>query len=280
MYPHRTFPQELVDKIIDELGGAYLDHDSFKRSDYRINAGKALHACALVSRRWTGRSRAHLFKEVKVRPHGDDLLPIPPQFLLPYVQRLTLSLPSEPPQLIHTTALSKAFLTSSIKCLGITRGHLNDAPARLLECIVAFSAALQTIRLKLCELSFHNILDLVSTYPQLKLLHFRGCHVKAIPPDFPLVIDQGKAPGLELVVFGESPTDVDLESTKGVLAQLPNRFTRLHLEHFEYQSAIHTTNALIKANSKVLSSLHVHFILGTSRTLKQKEAANCFSTIH
>ena len=276
-HPHITLPQELVDKIIDELGDAYLDHDYFKRSDRRVHAGKALHACALVSKRWIDRSRAHLFKEVKIRAREGNLC-IPPRFLFQYVKRLTLWTRFELLQPIHASTLSKTFATSPITHLGITGGVFRDAEFCLQECITTFSATLQTITLKTCTLSVHHILDLVLAHPDLKRLCLRDCCLwQDISPDHPLITDPGMAPNLEFAVFGMSPAEGP-EDDVCVLAELQNQFRRLEVDHVQDPDATDATNTLIKANSRVLSSLRVHIMSGTSRVLKGGEnVTNCYS---
>ena len=55
---HRPVPQELVEMIIDYVGGCghNLDHTTIQ----------ALENCAVVAKSWTHRSRTHLFKEIMV----------------------------------------------------------------------------------------------------------------------------------------------------------------------------------------------------------------------
>lgn len=76
MSPHGTFPLHLVNQVIDELG------DPRRRN----NADDALHACALVSKGWTTRSRAHPFKEISIEVRDGQPTITPPTPLLPYTR--------------------------------------------------------------------------------------------------------------------------------------------------------------------------------------------------
>ena len=271
MSSHRTLPQELVDKIIDELGDAYWDLDHDKRSGHRIDACKALHACTLVSGNWTGRSRAHLFRAVKIRGDGDGLFLIPPKSLMPYIGRLKIHLGCQSYRLFPSPKLLKPFHTAPISYLGITEGVFTpDARACLVECIVALSPTLQTVIFKYCSLSLHLILDIVSAHPGLKRLHLLYCDLKPAGSDHPVTPRLGpKAPDLELGVFFKSALgnhDLAMEA----VAQLPNQFRRLDFDHMESPGVIRAANALIKTNAESLSSLKVHMVYCTSRILQQK----------
>ena len=87
----RPLPQELVDKIIDQLGEDYWDLDQCFEDRIGV-VRQALHACTLVSKNWTGRSRAQLFKEVNLRADGGGSFPIPPGAIMPYITKLGVRL--------------------------------------------------------------------------------------------------------------------------------------------------------------------------------------------
>ena len=272
MSPHGGLPQELVDQVIDEFGDAYLDPHHDKRSDHRLGAYKALHACAMVSRDWTGRSRAHLFREVKIRGDEEGLFAMPPDSFMPYIEKLKIQLQSQHFRLFPSPDLLTPFHTAPITYLGITGGALENARVCLVECIVALSATLQTTVFKSCSLSLHLIVDVVSAHPGLKRLHLLGCTIRPARPDPSVAPRPGmdsEVLDLELGVFSHSaPRDHPL--TVAMAAQLPSQFGRLDLDHVQSPGAGRVTNALIKANAESLSSLQVHIISRTSRILAQR----------
>jgi len=270
MPPRRTLPQELVDKVIDELGNAYREPDLIKYSRYRINAGEALHVCTLVSRNWTGRSRTHLFKEVKIRGDEGGLFLIPPQSLMPYIKKLKIQLHCKKYRLFPSPDLLAPFHAAPIACLELTGGVLAaDARACLVEWIAEISATLQTVIFKSCSLSLSLILDTVLAHPGLKRLHLICCDFKPAKLDQPTIPLQGTQPAdLELGVF--SPYwGPDHDLTVAAVAQLPIQFHRLSFDHIQGRGMIRTTNDLIKANAGSLSSLTVYVC--TSWTVKRKE---------
>ena len=269
----RALPQELVDQVIDEFGVAYRDADHDRYSDHRLNAGRVLHSCALVSKNWTHRSRIHLFREVKIRGDEEGLFPVPPQSVVSYIEVLKVRLQSERYRLFPSPELLAQFHAAPITYLGITEGVLAaDARVCLVECVIALSATLQTVVFKSCSLSLHLILDIVSAHPGLKCLHLHSCDFKPAKSDPPVVPLPGvcsKLTGLELGVFSQSaPRDHHL--TVATVAQLPNQFGRLNLDHVygPGPNATNATNALIKASGESLSSLQVRIVTRTSRVLK------------
>ena len=270
MSPRGVLPQELVDQVIDEFGDAYRDPDHDKRSDHRLNASKALHACALISRNWTGRSRAHLFREVKITGDEEGLFAMPPDLLMPYIEKLKIQLESQCYRLFPSPDLLTPFHTAPITYLGITGGVLTtDARACLVECIIALSATLQTVVFKSCSLSLRLIPEIVLAHPGLKRLHLLCCSIGPPRPRHFVVPRPGmrsEVSDLELGVFSRSaPKDHHL--TVAEVAQLPRKFARLDLDHVYSPGAARATSALIKANADSLSSLQVHIISRTLRIL-------------
>ena len=282
MPPHGALPQELVDQVVDEFGDAYLDPHHDKRSDHHLDAYQALHVCALISKNWTDRSRAHLFREVKIRGDEEGLFAMPPDSLMPYIEKLKIQLQSQHFRLFPSPDLLTPFHTAPITYLGITGGALADARVCLVECIVALSATLQTVVFKSCSLSLHLIIDIMSAHPGLKRLHLLCCTIRPARPDPSVAPRSGvgsKVPDLELGVFSHhAPRDHHL--IVAAAAQLLNQFGRLDLDYVHSPGAGQATTALIKANAESLSSLQVHIISRTSRILEQREdAADCYQTV-
>ena len=283
MTPHRALPQELVDKVIDELGDAYRDLDRKKR---RRTAGRALCACTLVSKNWTGRSRAHLFREVTIRADEDDLFLTPPQSLIPHVKRLKIRTRNEFYQTSIPRDLLKPFHTATITYLGISEGVLaTDTRDCLVECVVALSATLQTVEFESCSLALQLIPDILSAHPDLKRIHLTSCRLIPTRSDRAVVPSPGvcsEAPDLELGVFTHPFAD-DHELAMATAAQLPNQFSRLNLDCIHCQRVTNATNAmdaLIKASAGSLSFLQVYVVSRTSKIPKQRDDdANCYQPV-
>jgi len=277
MPPHRTLPQELVDQIIDELGDAYRDPDRGKRSDHRIDACEALHACALVSRNWTGRSRAHLCREVKISGDEDCLYLIPPQSLMPYIEKLRIQLRCQNYRLFPSSDLFSPFYTAPIAYLGITGGvFATEAQACLGECIAALSATLQTVIFKSSSLSLRVIIDIVLAHPGLKRLHLHSCDLKPAEGDpfvLPRLGECSETPILELGVFSQ-PLWAGHNLTVAAVAQLGCQFGRLNFDYIYGPGSICATNALLNANAASFSSLTVHIISCTSRIVNHRETTD------
>ena len=279
MPPHRALPQELVDQIIDELGDAYRDPNHTKRSNHRINACKALHACALVSRDWTCRSRTHLCREVKIRGDEKGLCLVPPKSHIPYIEKLKIQLRYEDYRLFPSSNLLARFYTAPIAYFGITGGvFATEERACLAECIAALSATLQTVVFKSCSFSLKMIIDIVLAHPGLKRLHLYSCDLKPAkggPFVLPRLGERSETPVLELGVFsrpfwgGHSPT-------VAAVAQLGNQFGRLNLDYIYAAGSVSATNALLNASAASSSSLTVHIFFCTSRIVNRRDTTDFY----
>lgn len=278
MPSHRALPQELVDQVIDELGGAYRDPDHGEGSDPRIEACEALHACALVSKNWTNRPRVYLFREVNVKGDEDGECPIPPPSLMPYVTNLKMQLHSERYRLFFSRNLLTPFYTAPITQFGIEDGvFATEARVCLVECITALSPTLQTVVFEYCVFSPHLITDIMLAHPSLKHLHLLGCDLKPVESNrsmihLPDVLS--KIPDLELRVSSEPMWEAHGRNIAAV-AQLPMQFGRLDFDHISGQRATLATNGLIKASAGSLISLTVRLTACTSKILNRKNTTNC-----
>ena len=263
-------PQELVDNIIDELGKDYQDPAHKTYPDDRINVTrKGLHACTLVSKNWTGRSRAHLFEKVKVKLDDTSRFLIPPEAIMPYVTKLTMRLRSEEFQFFPSSRLFTLFYAAPIAHLWITNAVLGPGQVYVVEFIAALSATLQTVTFKYCSLPLNMICDIVRAHPELKQLYLHCCEIKDADSDDPTTsqLDTPRSTNLELGIF--APTDPRAPVTRllTTFAQLPIRFCRLN---FDYVVATaHPANTSIEANSGLPSSLTVHIFVRTSKILSQ-----------
>ena len=268
MSPRGTLPLELVDQAIDELGEAYLyDRDRYRRILDHGNAYEALRACALVSRKWTVRSRAHMFRKVEVRGSGFQPTVTPPASILPYVKELEI-LCGDPPSVAD---LLEAFVTAPVERLVIAGGVLIDERACVREYVDTHSATLRTVEFRGCLVSACNITDIVLGRHRLRSLRLVDCGCDELPlPGHPLITDTQdpntrlKPSELELSIFGE----YHVEGIMGMVTRLPYRFSRLDIKHVAgAPGAAETTNALIKANADVVLSLGIHIHAGVFEPL-------------
>ena len=277
MSPHGMFPLQLVNQVIEELGEAHRNIHYTKSAPYRAGATEALRACALVSKKWTARSRAQLFKEVKIEARKGQPKVAPPPSILPYIKELEISYDSEPTKAASLADLLKTFTKAPIERLGITGGVLVDKRACIQECVNAHSATLQTVEFGHCSISAYNIADIVLGRHRLKALRFSHCRCERLPPPGqPLIADtlepdsHSKAVELELSLTEgdaeEGPMDI-----VAMVARLPYRFIRLDIDHVAAgYGTTEATNALIKANAGVLSSLRVHIQAGMFGSLSRE----------
>ena len=273
-----TLPQELVDEVIDKLGESHRDtrpkrhifaHGAAREEAHEA-AREALHACTLVSKNWTGRSRAHLFNEVKIRAGASRLFLIPPKSLMRYVTKLEMEMRCERYRLSPSPTLLRPFHAAPITSLAITNGTLASAQAHLVECITALSATLHAVTFSFCSLSPNLIFDIALRHPDLKQLHLHSCQL------YPTTSDHHAPPRLD-------PCSTDLElgiisradvqrqgSVTTMVARLPIRFSRLYLDYLQCPTVNRSLNTLIEANAESLSSLIVHIIACTSKTVSSE----------
>ena len=262
MPTHGAFPLQLVNQVIDELGASH-------RWDDNCFAYTTLRACALVSKRWTAPSRAHLFRKVKIEGGKHKSTIAPPASILPYIKELEVYYGHRPAQPASIGEFLKAFVAAPIECLGITGGVLVNERVCIQETIDAHSATLHTVEFQSCSLSAHNITDIFLGRHHLRSLRLVDCTCHQLPsPGHPLVANVpgpsalSKAVELELGIFGGDPFEGSADVV-AMVARLPYRFSRLDFDHIVAgEEATEVTNALIKANADVLSSLRIRFLAG------------------
>jgi len=270
MPAHGAFPLQLVTQVIDELGAAH-------RWDHNCFAYASLRTCALVSKRLTACSRVHLFRKVKIE--GDERKPTipPPASILPYVKELEVYYGNHSTQSVSIGNLLKAFAAAPIEHLGITGGVLIDERACIQESINTHSSTLQTVEFESCSLSAYNIVDILLGCHRPRNLRLDDCKCEELPPpgqpliaDAPNPNERSKVGEIELGISGGDPWD-DPGSIIAMVARLPYQFSRLDIEHLVAgEGTTEATNALIKANADVLSSLRVRFWAGMFESLGRK----------
>ena len=260
MPAHRTFPLQLVNQVIDELGEAY---------PYPRGSHDALRACALVSKRWTPRSRMHMFKKVTIKEPQSQPTMTPPTSILPYIKELEISHGFGTTKPTFFANILNGFAVAPIEHLVITRGALVDERACIQECINAHSTTLQTVEFRGCSISAYNIADIVSEHHNIKGLRLDYCKFERLPPPGrPIIADtpdpdsRSKAVELELSLSGGDPEEGPM-GIATMVARLPYRFSRLDVDHAAAgYGTTKATNGLIKANAGVLSSLRMHIQAG------------------
>lgn len=261
MPAHRAFPLQLVNQVIDELSEAY---------PYPRDSHDALRACALVSKRWTPRSRMHMFKKVTIEEPKSQSTMTPPTSILPYIKELEISHGFGTTKSTFFANILNGFAAAPIEHLVITRGALVDERACIQECINAHSTTLQTVEFQYCSISAYNIVDIVSGHHNVKGVRLDCCELERLPPPgHPIIADTpdpdscSKAVELELSLSGGDPEEGPMDIV-AMVAQLPYRFSRLDVDHVAAgDGTTEATNTLIKANAGVLSSLRMHIQAGT-----------------
>jgi len=265
-----SFPLQLVNLVAGELV-AYRNDPTW--SPHHTGAYEALYACALVSKKWAGCSRAHLFKNVKIEVRGEGRPTLlPPRSILPYIKGLELLCSRQsftgywPTQEASTPDLLKAFSTAPIERLGITGGTLVAQRDCIQEFINAHSATLRKVEFRGCSLSAYNIADVILGHRCVKDLHLVDCQSERFPaPGRPLITDaRSKVAELELHISGDDPAEGPADMA-AMIARLPYRFSTLDIDHLpteESPEAMTATSELIKANGDALSSLRIHIFAG------------------
>lgn len=274
MSPRETFSPQVVDLVIGELADS---HENYPKWSPRYKgAYEALRSCALVSKKWAGRSRVRLFENVKVEVCEGRPTLLPPPSILPYIKKLEILCTQQsftgywPTEVASTPDLLKAFPMAPIERLGITGGALANQRGCVQEFIDAHSSTLRTVEFKGCSLSGYNISDIVLGNRCIKRLHLVDCKSERLPPGRPFVADP-PGPGtysepaeLELHISGDNPEGGPADMAV-MIAQLPYRFSRLDIEHRpteESPEEMTATSELIKANADALSSLRIHICAG------------------
>ena len=270
MAPAPHLPLDVIYQVIDELGETFRRDRAHLRRPRRGDAHKALLACSTVSKGWAHCSRSHIFRIVRISVCKDE--PIPPASILPYVQELSLSQRgSRASQAASVPDFLKTFATSPVESLVIHRVVLVNKRVFVREFINTHSATLRRLEFQECLLSPHNFSDVILGLHRLKRLTLNGCEFEEPSSDLgePPVVNQPEPDTcpepseLELLISGVcffQPYAL-LVTT---VARLPHRFSTLDIRHFApRRETPAATNALIKANGGVLSSLRIRIWAGT-----------------
>jgi hypothetical protein len=259
-----AFPPYFINKVIDELGEAFNQPGSWygsRRVDRNPNYA-ALRACSLVSKRWTPRSRAHIFKTVKIR---GDKKPNAPPSVLPYVKELELYGDWGPAKTASIAEVFKAFPTSPIESLVINGAVLADERPCILEFLGAHYGTLQKLELACCSISPQNISEIVLGRHHPRSLYLNTCKPAeqlGKPTDKPESDIHSKISEMELCISGEDPFEGAADIVD-MVAKLPHRFSKLDIEHLVAgEGTTWATNTLLRANGGELSSLRVRIWAG------------------
>ena len=274
---HEPIPQELVDMIIDDVGGGRgrVHRPPLKGDDHAsdVITYEALKSCALVARSWTHRSRMNLFEEIVLKVDGEEGisdLVLPPPASLQFVKFLEIYLnPSSPHRDPMTMYLLSAFSACPLEFLQIDGGlfSLSGRPA-LQAFFDALSGRLLGITFRFCIFEPEPLRDILSIQDTKANVMFLGCDQEH--PDDPAREDVDwelvcHTPRRKLCVMGteERPSEEFLID----LSELSVVFFRLEVDFYESGELVDATQRLIDANSGALSFLKLNVISYTPGTL-------------
>jgi len=252
-----VLPQELIDKIIDEVAWNYSRH--------------TLYACSLVQKRWVRRSREHLFQSLSLYrmddfEHWIKSIPPSPNSLHHHVRDLSYRQGSAilgPKQLLdlypnHFTSFTR-LETLQIFDLSLRR----FTPTSMERAFGPVGGSVRELVANDITLTPNSLLMLLVHFPRLQALRIgNGLQMlpenKKRPPNLPNLTGE-----LSLLSMGSSHGQFVLE-----LSKLPLRYSALDLE-FRWSSEILNAIAhLILTCSPTLEELtlryvHTLFVHGT-----------------
>lgn len=266
-------PQELIDKIIDEVSQCGSTHD--------------LRACCLVQKRWVERSRRHLFKEVSLytTKHYKDwikLIPFGPDGLYHHVRTLTYRQGTAvlgPKQLLdlhpgHFTSFTRL---ESLQIFNLSLRRFTSTSMQ--KAFGPIGRSMRTLVVKDVVLTLNSLLMFLVHFPRLETLHLGDnltiAPEKKKPPNLPSLTGE-----LVLVSMGSVHRPFVLE-----LSKLPLRYSELDVE-FRWDSEILNAIAhLILTCSPTLEKLTLRyaralFVDGTSRVSNSNSGFTHGAAVH
>ena len=265
---HEPVPQELVDMIIDDVGGGCgrvhrppLKGGHDKLYDITYNA---LKNCALVARSWTHRSHMNLFKEIVFvvdEEEGICDLALPSSSSLKFINSLEVHVAPANPDRGHITLhLLTAFSLCPLEFLQIDGGlfSLSGRPA-LRSCFDSLSQRLLGLTFRFCLFEPEPLRDILSIQETTTDVMFLSCDQDH--PDDPARRDPGWEPVAsrrKLCVLGseEKPSEEFLID----LSELSVKFGQLEVDFYEDGVMADATQRLIDTNAGVMSFLKINVI--------------------
>lgn len=238
-----NLPQELVDKIIDELA--------------QFGSIYTLRSCCLVQKRWVERSRRHLFKEITLYAMNHlrnwiKSIPLGPYGPYHHVRSLTYRQGPAvlgPKQLLdlhpgHFTSFTKL---ESLQIFNLSLSRFTSTSMK--KTFEPVGRFMRTLVVKDVVLTLNSLLMFLVHFPRLETLHL-GDNLTMVPekkkqpPNLPSLTG-----GLVLASMGSVHKPFVLE-----LSKLPLRYSELDVE--------------FRWNSEILNAIS-HLILTCSPTLEQ-----------
>jgi len=266
-------PQELIDKIIDEVSQCDPTHD--------------LRACCLVQKRWVERSRRHLFKEVSLYTpkHYRDwtkLIPFGPDGPYHHVRTLTYRQGTAvlgPKQLLdlhpgHFTSFTRL---ESLQIFNLSLRRFTSTSMQ--KTFGPIGRSMRTLVVKDVVLTLNSLLMFLVHFPRLETLHLGDnltiAPERKKPPNLPSLTGE-----LVLVSMGSVHRPFVLE-----LSKLPLRYSELDVE-FRWDSEILNAIAhLILTCSPTLEKLTLRyaralFVDGTPRVSNSNSGFTHGAAVH
>jgi len=236
-------PQELIDKIVDEVS--------------QYNSMHALRACCLVQKRWVERSRKHLFKEISLYAMARirdwvKFIPLGPDGLCRHVRSLSYRQGKAvlgPKQLLdrypgHFTSFTRL---ESLQIFNLSLRRFTSTAMK--ETFGPVGRFMRSLVFKDIVLTLNTLLMFLVHFPRLETLQL-GDNLSMVPekekrpPNLPSLTGE-----LVLASMGSIHRRFVLE-----LSQLPLRYSELDIE--------------FRWNSEILNAI-AHLILTCSPTLEK-----------
>lgn len=274
---HEPVPQELVDMIIDGVGGGcarvYRPPLRGARDLSNAIASETLKSCALVARSWTRRSYMNLFREIILyvgEEEGIHDLVLPSAASLQFVEFLEIYVALANPNRSRITLhLLTEFSASPVEFLQIDGGlfSLSGRP-EIRACFEALSRRLLGITFRFCLFDPEPLRDILCIRDTSANILFLSCDQEH--PDDPARKDVDwelvyYAQYRKLCVMGteEKPSEeffVDL-------SELSVKFFRLEVDFYEDGKLADATQRLIDANGEATLFLKLDVISISFSTL-------------
>ena len=238
-----NLPQELIDKIIDELA--------------QFNSTQSLRASCLVQKRWVEPSRKHLFKEISLYAVDDfrdwiKFIPIGPGG--PYHHVRSLGYRQGPAVLgpkqlldLHPGHFTSFTRLESLQIFNLSLRRFN--PTSMKKAFEPVGRFVRTLVVKDVVLTLNSLLMFLVHFPRLQALHL-GDNLSTVPEKRGQPSNLPSLKGeLVLASMGSVHRPFVLE-----LSKLPLRYSELDVE--------------LRWNSEILNAV-AHLILTCSPTLEK-----------
>jgi hypothetical protein len=274
---HEPVPQELVDMIIDDVGGGHgrIHRPHLGGGCDRLDGitYETLKNCALVARSWTYRSHKRLFEEVVLNVDAEEGLydlVLPSSASLQFVKFLEIYVnPANPHRGLITLYLLTVFSACPLEFLQIDGGLFSFSGRHAIHaCFDALSGRLLDINFRFCLFEPEPLRDILSIGDTRANIMFLGCEQDHT--DDPARKDLIWEPFYhisyrKLCVMGteEKPSEEFLVD----LSDLSVQFRQLEVDFYEDGELADATQQLIDANAGAMLFLKLNVLSKTFSTL-------------